>query len=74
MGKYNPHTQTHKKKKRDYTREEIKPDHPKILKKNYHVTSQTAYHITRLALQENTTEGRVVDKIVRSYLAEHGSY
>lgn len=48
------------------------PNKPKILKKNYHVTAQTAYHITQLALQEGTSEGRIVDKIVRNYLAASG--
>lgn len=42
---------------------------PRILKKNYHVTSQTAYHITQLALAENTSEGRIIDKLMRNYLA-----
>lgn len=45
------------------------PTKPKILKKNYHVTAQTAYHITQLALQEGTSEGRIIDKLVRNYLA-----
>lgn len=48
------------------------PNKPKILKKNYHVTTQTAYHITQLALQEGTSEGRILDKIVRNYLAASG--
>ena len=47
---------------------------PKILKKNYHVTSQTAYHITQLAIAENTSEGRIIDKLMRNYLASRGSY
>lgn len=47
---------------------------PKILKKNYHITSQTAYHITQLALQENTSEGRIIDKLVRNYLAAREPY
>ena len=41
---------------------------------NYHVTSQTAYHIAELALQEKTTEGRIIDKLMRNYLAERGVY
>lgn len=41
----------------------------KIVKKNYHVSSQTAYHITQLALQENTTEGKIVDFLCKNYLA-----
>ena len=41
----------------------------KVVKKNYHVSSQTAYHITQIALQENITEGRVVDFLTKSYLA-----
>ena len=45
-------------------------DKPSIVKRNYHVTSQTAYHITELAMQEQTSEGRIIDKIMRSYLAE----
>ena len=43
----------------------------KRLKKNYHVTSQTAYHITQLALQEGVPEGRIIDKIMRIYLTEY---
>lgn len=50
------------------------PNKPKILKKNYHVTSQTAYHITQLAIAENTSEGRIIDKLMRNYLASRGSY
>lgn len=49
-------------------------NHPKIVKKNYHVNSQTAYHIARLALQENTSEGRIIDKIIRNYLVMLGDY
>jgi len=41
----------------------------KVVKKNYHVTSQTAYHITQIALQEGITEGRAIDMIMKSYLA-----
>jgi len=41
----------------------------KVVKKNYHVTSQTAYHITELALIGNTSEGRIIDKLMRFYLA-----
>lgn len=55
--------------RRSYTHEEIqKSPYQKILKKNYHVTSQTAYHITKMALQENTSEGRIIDKLMRTYL------
>lgn len=50
------------------------PNKPKILKKNYHVTSQTAHHITQLAIAENTSEGRIIDKLMRNYLANRGSY
>lgn len=44
----------------------------KIIKKNYHVTAQTAYHITQIALRNNMSEGRVIDKLMRNYLAESG--
>ncbi|MCM1295037.1 MAG: hypothetical protein NC311_05800 [Muribaculaceae bacterium] len=44
-------------------------DKPKVVAKRYNVTSQTAYHITELALREGTTEGRIIDKIMRTYLA-----
>ena len=47
---------------------------PKIVKRNYHIMAQTAYHIARLALQENTSEGRIIDKIVRNYQAMAGDY
>ena len=46
---------------------------PKIVTKNYHVTSQTAYHITQLALESHTSEGRIIDKIMRSYLCDRAS-
>lgn len=47
----------------------MKSQKPKILKKNYHVTAQTAYHITELAMINGTSEGRVIDKLMRFYLA-----
>lgn len=48
--------------------------HRSIVKRNYHVTSQTAYHITRMAMEQNTSEGRIIDKIIRTYLADRGNY
>lgn len=50
------------------------PNKPKIVKKCYHITTQTAYHITQLALQENTSEGRILDKIIRDFQACSGQY
>jgi len=44
-------------------------DRPKVVSRRYNVTSQTAYHVTELALREGITEGRVIDKIMRTYLA-----
>lgn len=41
----------------------------KAIRKRYLVSPQTAYHVQELAFQEQTTEGRIIDKIVRSYLA-----
>ena len=41
----------------------------KPVKKTYIVTPQTAYHVQELALQEDTTEGRIIDKIMRTYLS-----
>jgi hypothetical protein len=41
----------------------------KVVKKNYHVSSQTAYHITQLALQNNCGEGKIIDYIMKTYLA-----
>lgn len=46
----------------------------KVIKRNYHVTPQTAYHIAKLAMENNTSEGRIIDKIMRTYLASQGSY
>ena len=46
----------------------------KVVKKNYHVTSQTAYHITQLAFEENTSAGRIIDKLMRNYLASRGHF
>ena len=48
-------------------------DKPKIVKRNYHVTPQTAYHIRELAFQEDIPEGKVIDKLMRSYLAERNA-
>lgn len=69
--------QPKRKSRKDHTHidEQRKdPNKPKIVKKNYHVTSQTAYHISKLAMENNTSEGRIIDKIVRNYLASRGSY
>lgn len=64
-----------KAKPQKRTKYEAVPENkPKILKKNYHVTSQTAYHITQLALQENTSEGRIIDKLMRNYLASRSHF
>lgn len=41
---------------------------PKIIHKKYHVTSQTAYNVAKLAMMLNTSEGRVIDKLVRNYM------
>jgi hypothetical protein len=41
----------------------------KVVKKNYHVSSQTAYHITQLALQNNCGEGKIIDYFMKTYLA-----
>ena len=46
------------------------PQRPKIVKRNYHVTEITAYNIRRLAMENNTSEGRIIDKLVRNYLAD----
>lgn len=45
----------------------------KIVRKRYNVTTQTAYHIQELAFQEGTTEGRIIDKLMRSYLCDRAS-
>ena len=34
-----------------------------------HVTAQTAYHIKEIALREGIPDGKVVDKLMRTYLA-----
>ena len=45
------------------------PDNkPKIIHKKYHVTSQTAYNVAKLAMMLNTSEGRIIDKLVRNYM------
>lgn len=58
-----------KKTRHDYTHETVAPDKSKAVIRKYKVSPQTAYHITRIAMQENMTEGRVIDKIMRTYLA-----
>ena len=45
---------------------------PRIIRKNYHVTPQTAYHITQMAIACNTSEGRIIDKLMRNFLAAQG--
>lgn len=45
----------------------------KPVKRVYIVSPQTAYHVQELALQEDTTEGRIIDKIMRSYLCNRAT-
>ena len=40
----------------------------KVVSRRYDVTIQTANHVCELALQEGVPEGRIIDKIMRSYL------
>ena len=47
----------------------IKSGPPKKVTKRLVITSQTAHHITELALRENISEGKVIDKLMRTYLA-----
>lgn len=61
------------KRKVDRRKEIQKEGPPSIVSKRYNVTSMTAYHIARIAAQEGITEGRVVDKIMRTYLASRGA-
>lgn len=51
----------------------MKDGPPAIVSRKYNVTSMTAYHIAKLAAQEGMTEGRVIDKIIRTYLASRGN-
>lgn len=67
MAKYNHSKCNHNKK--DRNTEVVKSGRPKLVTKRIVVTSQTAYHITELALRENITEGKLIDKIMRTYLA-----
>ena len=46
------------------------PSKPKIVKRNYHVTASTAYNIRKLAMESDTSEGRIIDKLIRTYLAD----
>lgn len=57
----------------DHRTEIIKDGPPSIVSRKYNVTSMTAYHIAKLAAQEGMTEGRVIDKIMRTYLASRGN-
>lgn len=63
---------SHKQKPTGYSRSS--GEGAKVVKRNYHVTSQTAYHISKLAMANNTSEGRIIDKIMRTYLATQGNY
>lgn len=51
------------------SKQEYDSHKPRIIRKNYHVTSQTAYHITQMAIACNTSEGRIIDKLMRNFLA-----
>lgn len=69
-------TSSHRRRKPKYKpstsstdRSTVKDGQPRIVAKRYNVTSQTAYHIRDLAFKEGLTEGRVIDKIIRMYLA-----
>lgn len=59
----------HRKHSKRSTELYDKEGRQKAVIKKYHVSAQTAYHIMELALMENTTEGRIVDKLMRTYLA-----
>lgn len=43
---------------------------PKHISRNYHVTPQTAYNVSKLAMMMNTSEGRIIDKLVRNCMAD----
>lgn len=65
------------RKRKSYTQEQEQrrdSNKPKIVKRNYHVTAQSAYNIRKLAMENNTSEGRIIDKLIRNYLACRGSY
>lgn len=40
----------------------------KTVKRTYGVTSQTDYHIQRMAKIAGVSEGRIIDKVMRAYL------
>ena len=71
----NTHGRKRTNTKKTYTKQEGSSDErkPKVVRKRYNVTPQTAYHIQELAFQEQTTEGRIIDKIMRSYLCDRAS-
>ena len=68
--KTNPHN--HKPMNKQGSDTTFDPHKPRIIRKNCHVTSQTAYHITQMAIACNTSEGRIIDKLMRNFLAAQG--
>ena len=51
------------------SRERIGYQRKQLVDRRFKVTPQTAYHITEIALRENIPEGKVIDKLMRTYLA-----
>ena len=43
---------------------------PSTIVKQYHVSKRTAEAVRRLSFETHETEGRVIDKLVRSYMTE----
>lgn len=49
-------------------------DKPKHVSRNYHVTPQTAYNVAKLAMMMKTSEGRVIDKLVRNCMVSEETF
>lgn len=47
----------------------VKQRKKNLRSKKYTVTAQTAWHIAQLAKTANCSEGRIIDKMVRSWVS-----
>ena len=46
----------------------------RTVKKTIKITTQTDYHLSRLARENNMSEGRIIDKLIRNYLASREKF
>lgn len=56
------------KKNTNYKANNYAKNRVRTVRRSYQITSQTDYHIQRMAKIAGVSEGRIIDKIMRAYL------